>query len=41
MAIKQKKIFTFLRRKGETSVITTPYTKFLNILMRKVIKINI
>ncbi len=39
--IKKKKIFNFLRNKGETSVITTPYDKFLNLFLKKDLKIKV
>ena len=39
--VSKRKIFKFLRKKKETSVITPVYDKFLNLFMRKVLKIGL
>lgn len=35
VSLKKRKLFKFLRPKGETSVVKTPYDKFLNLFVKK------
>lgn len=41
VSLKKRKLFKFLRPKGETSVVKTPYDKFLNLFVKKDLKIGI
>ena len=41
VSIKKKKLFFFYRKSSDHSVLKTPYTKVLNLILKKDTKINL